>query len=235
MQRIATFEPDIIKHFVRDVDDTLVRNSMKIKNQVWEEIFPDRLEEIRLVNRMFDKDGPFPNGSYHQGDRYERVAYMLGKWEPNDKYYRKDAKVVELVDKFNTKVKNKIKAMGVHADDMLSLQEIKKKFPVAQFYVVSNVPEEVLINDLSKYGILDMFVKAIGTPTSKVEALEKIIKEHKCKHENVIMIGDGNNDYQAALEVGTQFVGIRAGKNSIWDSSATTCNHLADLSNLFKK
>lgn len=217
-QYIAEFNPEILKAIVFDVDETLVHGTTVVKDTVWvDRIFPERKEEIEQVNRMFDRLMPFPNGKFYQGDRRDRIAYMLGLWNVDDSSYREHPEVVHLSEVFEQSIKNKVRSVSVNEDDIEVLRYLKNKMPL---HVVSNVPEDILRANLDHYGIVGYFTTIVGTPVKKPEALKQIIDSLNCAPEELLMVGDGNPDHDAAQTIGTQFVGVTEANSDRWVSSS---------------
>lgn len=205
--QIAEFDPSAIKHIVFDVDDCLMRGTMAIKEHAWEEIFPGKEEEMRKAHDIFDKKIPYSDGEYYQGDRMERIAMMLGKWSPESNDHRNDPEVKEVAERFEELTRELIRTQGIHEDDLKALEELGA-LPGVKLHLVSNVPQESLVANFEHLGLIDRFESIVGMPTRKAEALRKIAENSGCEPEEILMVGDGNNDHDAALKVGAQFLGI---------------------------
>lgn len=101
-----------------------------------------------------------------------------------------------------------------------------------QVFINSATPE-VDLKDLVRL-IFDFHFNGIfGRPNSKVQNLKKILDLTKSNPNKVIMIGDGIDDFEAANEVGCNFIGISNGslesngeKNLISDLTTIKENHL---------
>jgi len=231
----APFKPEGVRALLFDLDDTLVLGSMAVKDQAWLKLFPRDHDKIILINKMFDKEIPFPDGTYHQGDRYDRIAYFLGLWSPESVAHREDREVKNLALEFKRLVGVGVVEIGVRAEDRTALLKLKTALPGVDFGVISNTPKEVLIHDLAAMGVAEFFDEVIGTPTNKVEALESFVKRLACVPNELVMIGDGSNDFQAAATVGTQFVGvIPSGKKDKWlEASFPKISTVSELPSLF--
>lgn len=191
---------------VFDVDETLVHGTTAIKDSIWKTVlFPSQIAKIRQVNRMFDRKEPFEDGLFRQGDRLDRIAYMLGLWDPDATSYRQDKQVLELTELFAEHVQKGILSKGIAESDKNALQVLSQDMGYS-LYIVSNVPAGPLQSNIAYYGVADHFQRIIGTPTKKNEALLHIAQEHSCDPVNLLMVGDGSPDHDAAEMVGTQFV-----------------------------
>ena len=55
----------------------------------------------------------------------------------------------------------------------------------------------------------DWFDEVWGTPRTKPEILRDILVRHALNPRSLLMVGDGMSDYQAACEVGVDFLARR--------------------------
>ncbi len=110
------------------------------------------------------------------------------------------------------------------------LPQLVVKYPL---YVVSAVPQDEVHSLLRARGLEKYFQRIYGMPpTLKADAIQKIIELHGCNPEEVLLIGDGLHDYQAAKATGIKFVGrLRDGNNPF---TKVDCNVLVHDMTEFK-
>lgn len=85
-----------------------------------------------------------------------------------------------------------------------ALNELHGKLPL---YVASGTPHEELLVILQRMSLRDYFHNVWGSPTVKPAALSKVAAFNACAPHDVLMIGDGKSDYDAARAAGTEFLG----------------------------
>jgi phosphoglycolate phosphatase-like HAD superfamily hydrolase len=75
-------------------------------------------------------------------------------------------------------------------------------------YIVSGTPEGE-IREIVKKRDLDIYFSGVyGSPKSKKDLIEFILKENGYTHNEVIFIGDSINDYEGARGSGVRFVAM---------------------------
>ena len=80
-------------------------------------------------------------------------------------------------------------------------------------YIVSATPKNELNELIEKLEIRSYIKKAFGSPTNKIDAIHEIMKSTKVKHSEVLFIGDGSIDFQAAQTVGIDFLLMQNNEN----------------------
>lgn len=77
-------------------------------------------------------------------------------------------------------------------------------------YVNSATPEKDLLSITHDRGMQGYFNGIYGRPASKVENLARTAKDAGCAPAEMIMVGDGADDQQAALDFGCRFQAVFA-------------------------
>ncbi len=80
-----------------------------------------------------------------------------------------------------------------------------------RLYVSSATPVASLFAILRKRGWMDSFVGIHGSPQTKSQTLRDICEAQSANSEEIVVIGDGIDDYRAALSIGAQFVAVGSG------------------------
>ncbi|NJN54892.1 MAG: HAD family hydrolase [Anaerolineae bacterium] len=93
-------------------------------------------------------------------------------------------------------------------------------------FVASGTPHEELVHIVAERRLQEFFVEVWGTPRKKSEILTDILRRFDWQPDEVLMVGDGLSDYQAAQAVGTRFL-ARATAEQSWQGLDVVC--VADL------
>jgi phosphoglycolate phosphatase-like HAD superfamily hydrolase len=72
--------------------------------------------------------------------------------------------------------------------------------------VASGTPQTELNQIVAERGMDGWFDEVWGTPRTKPEILREVMTRHALDPHEVLMVGDGMSDYQAASEAGTRFL-----------------------------
>lgn len=83
------------------------------------------------------------------------------------------------------------------------LQALWKKLPM---FVVSGTPQEELERILGEREIDRFFSEIFGSPSEKGSTLCRIQKSLSLEGLELLFIGDGQSDYEAAVQAGTAFI-----------------------------
>lgn len=81
---------------------------------------------------------------------------------------------------------------------------------IAQF-LVSGTPEEPLRAIAARLGIADRFAGIFGAPTAKPEHYARIATGHRLRPDELLVVGDGDDDKVAAAALGARFVRVGGG------------------------
>jgi len=117
-----------------------------------------------------------------------------------------EAEIQTLGDEFSNLVLEEVLAAPFMPGALETLQQLLSEgIPC---YVVSGTPEEevrhiVLMRQLAKY-----FVEVHGAPRKKAEIVKDIINRKKYKEAKCLFLGDAMTDYNAAMNIGINFIGI---------------------------
>jgi phosphoglycolate phosphatase len=81
-------------------------------------------------------------------------------------------------------------------------------------YVNSRTPTDVLNRLVALRGLTHYFSGIFGAPASKLENLRRIQGLARAKPDEILFVGDSEDDRKAALEMGCHFVGVNLGEES---------------------
>lgn len=181
----------MIKAIIFDFDGVLVE-STDIKTNAFKKLFsewPDKSKE---------------GVNYHLGNmgmsRYVKFKYFF---ETILKEPYSDEIGLELGRKFSEIVVCEIKkAPTVKGTDEF-LEENFKKY---MFFIASGTPQAEL-NDIVSHRLIDKFFKGIyGTPASKTEIVESILRKYGLKKNQVVFVGDTVSDKKTSEDTGIHFI-----------------------------
>jgi len=84
-----------------------------------------------------------------------------------------------------------------------SLEALSREYPL---YVASGTPHAELEMIISSRGFGSWFREVHGAPREKPPILRDIARRHELALDQILFIGDGMSDYNAAVEVGVEFL-----------------------------
>jgi phosphoglycolate phosphatase-like HAD superfamily hydrolase len=76
-----------------------------------------------------------------------------------------------------------------------------------RLFIASGTPQDELRRIVEGRNLSSLFAGIYGSPTSKADIIQSILREYGWSPEQVVMIGDAINDLQAAQECGVPFIG----------------------------
>jgi phosphoglycolate phosphatase-like HAD superfamily hydrolase len=80
-------------------------------------------------------------------------------------------------------------------------------------FIISGTPEQELATIVERRGITGYFNEVLGSPVSKSAHIAMLLKKYRLQAGSCVFVGDAMTDYEAAMDTGTRFIGIR-GENS---------------------
>ena len=97
-------------------------------------------------------------------------------------------------------------------------------------FVVSGTPDEELAAIVSGRGLAPYFKGVYGTGRGKAEILRSILANLTCTARDLVFVGDGLTDFEAARAVAVPFVGrVREGEDSPFPASTAIVLDLTEL------
>ena len=194
----------MIKVIIFDFDGVIV-DSNHLKREAWFKLFPKK-ERVSgtIINNVLNRN---------QATRFEVLRAIfteLGK--SSDKI---GALVTEYAERYNRMIQKGIVEIGLIPEVKEVLSDIVRHYAL---YLNSATPP-VALREMVENLDLDRFFKGVfGVPPSKVSNLKKIMEIEGVKKREVVFVGDGESDYEAARACGISFVGIKNNFNN-WDNT----------------
>ncbi len=107
---------------------------------------------------------------------------------------------------------------------------LEKSYRKTHLTIASGTPHDEL-NDIVSYKGMNKYFKGVfGTPATKTEIVNSIIKEHGFRNDQVVFIGDAESDRIAARNTGIHFILRMTGENkAIEKKAAHTIKDLTQL------
>lgn len=182
----------LIKAIIFDFDGVIV-DSNHVKTGAFVKLFMDYPQHIRDSVKRFHLE----NGGMSRFDKF-RYIYANFIKEPlsNEKFKM-------LCDGFNRLVVDDVVNAPIFEGVQEFLEKYKDKF---RLYVVSGTPEGEIREIIRRRKLDNFFLGVYGSPASKKDLIEKVLKENGCKREEAIFVGDSINDYEGAVGAGVAFV-----------------------------
>lgn len=204
--------------------DGVIVDSEEAKETAWLSLFKKEPKVSPILTEGIKRYGG------GKGSRYDILRYIFTQFEkPRNKI---EELVLEYADRYNEIVQHSIHDMGVIPDSLEAISYLSKKYPL---YLNSATPEEALIQSAKNLRIQHYFTGILGRPSTKVENLLKVIDQEYVNIKELLFVGDGEDDYAAALKIGCNFVGIRSNLNT-WDgTSFPVISTLRDLDKMVKE
>lgn len=184
----------MIKNILWDFDGVIL-DSMKIKGDGFKELF-----------KAFDKENINKIQEYHYENggisRFEKIKYFY-----NNLLNKQISvtKINSLADQFSQIIEKSM--FDKNALIIETLAFIKNNYKKFNFHIVSGSDQEELLR-LCNYLELNEYFRTInGSPTIKSELIKNILKKYDYKNNETILIGDSENDYNAATSNEIDFYG----------------------------
>lgn len=178
---------------VFDFDGVLV-DSVNVKTEAYVRLFEDEKPEIlqQIVTYHLENSGV---------SRVEKFRYYYGHLL---RRHLSDKKLDELCRRFEELVLERV-VRALWVPGALEALEGCRQNKLLMF-IASGTPEDELRVIAQRRGLSSYFHGIYGSPAVKPEIIRSILSTHKLKPSEVLFVGDGMTDYEAAQATGTHFV-----------------------------
>ena len=184
-----------IKVIVFDFDGTLV-DSNHLKYDAFFELFADDPNHVRTIRKVLS--------AKKEQSRFiilEEILRQLGH-EQGDGI---KTKVKQLADRYNDRVLNGAKICPEMPEAGNVLKSLSRHY---RLFVSSTTPEEPLKEIIQYRRWTHWFEDVFGYPRRKPETIQLIFKREKAGSPEVLVVGDGESDRQAAAENSCYFAHV---------------------------
>ena len=111
-----------------------------------------------------------------------------------------------------------------------ALEFLNKHYQNIPLFVASGTPEPELRKIIKKRSIPHFFKGIYGSPATKTEIMQEILKMHQYYADKVLVVGDALSDFEGAKDVGAEFMCMNSGKSSkIFSTTKFLLNNFAEL------
>jgi len=151
--------------------------------------------------------------------RYDKFFYY------HKRYLGKDIANTELDlldEQFSSYVVNKV----ANANEIPGAFEFLNEMHTKKIcYVCSATPDHEINKIVRLRGWGDLFKSVLGSPTSKFDNLQKILRHSNSSSNQVIFFGDAMADYEAAKDCNIDFIAVGNG----WKEYNFTCETVGNI------
>jgi len=172
--------------------DGVIKDSVLVKSDAFEKLFITFGEELAKKVKKHHED----NGGM---SRYEKFPIYLS-WAGKQK---SDKLILDYEQQFSKLVKQSV----IESPWVKGVQEyLEINYEKQEFFLVTATPQNEIEDILMKLQISHFFKHIIGSPMSKQDGVESLIKDYDIKIDHAIMIGDSMSDYSAAIDNNVNFI-----------------------------
>jgi HAD superfamily hydrolase (TIGR01549 family) len=165
-----------------------------------------RTRGVIEIFKKFPEEKVFELVKYHLKNgglsRYHKIEYFFTKILRNK---MTQDKIFFYAEKYKVYILNNLVDKRFIIKDTLDyIKEIENTFSM---HIVSASDENELKQICKKLELDSFFISIHGSPVTKKENIKRLLKHNKLINEEVVLIGDSINDYEAALDNKIDFVG----------------------------
>lgn len=201
---------------VFDFDGVLV-DSNRIKREAYFQVFHG-LHADEVIARCLNERP--------QAHRYEHIRTIVGHLMAVGRL-RGHTDPGQYVDHYGAEYTRICEAETARCDEIRGASSVLSALAAdCPLYINSSTWEASLRRVVGRRGWRGLFRGVLGAPRSKVENLQSIMLWETADAGDLVFVGDGHGDQEAALAAGCRFVGIRNEQN---DFQQQSIDSLADL------
>lgn len=194
-----------IKMILFDVDDTL----------------------IYTIDTAYKKTNIAGKRVYNKDLKKEDFIDLYGKYKFEEciKHWYNDENIEEFINEYNN-----IKLEYEYIGDIEKIIKMIKKYNII-VGIVTNSTREKTERKLKKFIMLFDFIYTDAEKPNE-KAILDIIRKYNIKAEEIIFIGDSENDYQVSRNAHINFCGVNTGKKK-WNNE--NVKYIESVKNLIKE
>jgi phosphoglycolate phosphatase-like HAD superfamily hydrolase len=181
----------VIKIIVFDFDGTLV-DSNQLKYIAFFKLFQQEPRYADIIREVLSQ--------HKEASRYVILGKILQRIEPKKPPVEKDIEL--LAEKYNTLVLIGAKICRERPGATEVLADLSKRY---RLFLFSITPEHALKKIISHRKWMPHFSGIFGYPKEKVSVLLDVISREHVQPQEVLVVGDGQSDYDASLGAGCYF------------------------------
>lgn len=207
---------------VFDFDGVLV-DSNAVKRRAYRDIFASVAGSEPVVESVLE--------SNTDDDRFGVIRSILERMDRDGSLTpgRLEALVAEYSERYNIICEEHAATCAEIPGASAALARLAQRHPL---YVISATPEEPLRRIVKRRGWSGFFRDVLGRPRTKSENLARVIRAEGVDGGQMVFVGDGRRDLDAARQAGCRFVGVRNAFNDFDPGGLTMVNDLTRLPEL---
>jgi phosphoglycolate phosphatase-like HAD superfamily hydrolase len=202
--------------------DGVIADSVEVKTKAFAEIYRPYGRDV--VAKVMDHHKN--NGGMSRFEKFEYYHKVFLR-KNIDKSF-----VTELSNQFSDLVLEKV----IASSEIPYVGDFLKKYCKEGRVCVINsaTPQAEIQNIVSARGMDGIFSAVLGSPSSKVENINKILKKYNFSKSDVIFFGDAKADLMAALDTNINFIGIGGEIERYIRKTGIECPCIRDFSDIVK-
>lgn len=211
----------MVRGIIFDFDGTLVLSN-HIKRQTYYEVVECLGDVSRIVDKVLAS-----SESKNRFAIFSEIAEHAAESKALSPARSIEEWVKFLVDRYSTICESQISICPEIPGATDSLQYL-----TAQGYLLfinSSTPTDPLNRILRLRSFEKYFTGVYGSPVSKIENLRGIVKKYRIPIKELVVIGDGKEDQEAADAIGCHFIGVLAGGNQFKRNPSYTTQDLLKI------
>lgn len=183
-----------------------------------------------IKNILWDFDGVFVNSVPLKGKGFHEVYKKFGELIATEveaehykmggisryvkfrKWHKKflneeisDDQVQKLAQKYSNFVKSKVIEEDL-TDGLSEFLNLSSRH--YNNWIISGTPHNEMNEIVEKKELSKYFLSVHGSPKSKIQWVQHLLKNHQLNSDNTVFIGDANSDYMAAKEFNFKFIAV---------------------------
>lgn len=182
----------MIRIIVFDFDGTLV-DSNHVKTEAWRTLFTSPQEQAALDTVL---------ARHLEESRYtilDEFYKLIGVADPTQR-------VALVTDKANEYGNAVLEGVLACREMPGSTSMLKTLHGAHTMYISSNSPHKDLLRIIPSRGWSHFFKRIYGFPSQKPQTIRDVLAEENADPDEVVVVGDGHSDRNAAREVGCPFI-----------------------------
>jgi len=182
--------------------DGVIAESVDVKTDAFRALFG---EQKRYVNEIAEFH--IRNGGMSRYDKFKFIYKDILKKELSKNEFH------SLCDRFSELVVEKVveSSFVKGAEGLLA-----RSASLYKLFVVSGTPQDEIRQIVKRRKIDKYFAGVFGSPETKTDLINSILKSESYYPQEAIFIGDSINDLEAAANTGTRFIARITEKNYDW-------------------